>query len=258
LDAEAIVDILVGSVADQPELGPLLDDLPNDSWPEFMYHDPLASFIYGHAVTRYPQFSLVGVDPADPGRALARAYSIPFTGDPTDLPATGWDGVMLAATNDQLRGVRGNLISALEITVRPDARGNGVAAAMLAGMLRNARELGYDELFAPLRPTGKADDVHAPMADYIARTRPDGLPADPWLRTHVRVGAEVIGVAPRSMTITGSLDQWRTWTDLPFDRTGPVVVPGALSPVHCDIATDLAVYVEPNVWIRHRTGSIAS
>jgi hypothetical protein len=95
------------------------------------------------------------------------------------------------------------------------------------------------------------------MADYIARTRPDGLPADPWLRTHVRVGAEVIGVAPRSMTITGSLDQWRSWTDLPFDRTGPVVVPGALSPVYCDVAAELAVYVEPNVWVRHRTDSIA-
>lgn len=250
------MDILVASVADRPELGPLLDDLPGDSWPEFMYHDPLASFIYGHALTRYPEFSLVGVDRADPGRALARAYSIPFTADPADLPANGWDGVMLSATNDQLRGVRGNLISALEITVRPDARGHGVAGAMLAGMLRNARKLGYGELFAPLRPTGRAADVTASMADYIARTRLDGLPADPWLRTHVRVGAEVIGVAPRSMTITGSLAQWRAWTGLPFDRTGPVIVPGALVPVHCDVATDVAVYVEPNVWVRHRTDAI--
>ena len=84
-------------------------------------------------------------------------------------------------------------------------------------------------------------------------TREDGLPADPWLRTHVQAGAQIIGVAPRSMVITGSLEQWRTWTGLPFDASGPVRVPGALVPVHCDVAADLAVYVEPNVWVRHRT-----
>jgi GNAT superfamily N-acetyltransferase len=247
------VDILVTSVADRPELGPLLSDLPDDSWPTFMYHDPLATLIYRHATTRYAEFSLIGVDRTHPGRPVARAYSIPFTGDPADLPATGWDGVMLEATNDQLGGVRGNLVSALEITVRPDARGKGVAAAMLAGMLSNAAKLGYSELFAPLRPTGKPDHPDMSMADYVARTRADGLPTDPWLRTHVRAGADVIGVAPRSMTITGSLDHWRQWTGLPFNRTGPVTVPGALVPVHCDVTADLAVYVEPNVWVRHRT-----
>ena len=41
-------------------------------------------------------------------------------------------------------------------------------------------------------------------------------------------------------------------TGLPFDVTGPVVVPGALVPVHCDVDQDHAVYVEPNVWVHHR------
>jgi hypothetical protein len=47
--------------------------------------------------------------------------------------------------------------------------------------------------------------------------------------------------------------QWRKWTGLPFDRDGAVVVPGALVRVHCDIAAGHAVYVEPNVWVEHRT-----
>lgn len=53
------------------------------------------------------------------------------------------------------------------------------------------------------------------------------------------------------MTVSGSLAQWRQWTGLPFDRDGYLEVPGALAPVHCDTAHDHAVYVEPNVWIRH-------
>ena len=34
--------------------------------------------------------------------------------------------------------------------------------------------------------------------------------------------------------------------------SGPVVVPGALVPVHVSPEQDHAVYVEPNVWVHHR------
>nr|WP_329191543.1 hypothetical protein [Streptomyces sp. NBC_01435] len=73
----------------------------------------------------------------------------------------------------------------------------------------------------------------------------------PWVRVHVRAGGTIEKVTPASMTVSGSLAQWRQWTGLPFDRDGYVDVPGALAPVHCDTVHDHAVYVEPNVWIRH-------
>lgn len=81
--------------------------------------------------------------------------------------------------------------------------------------------------------------------------RDDGLPVDPWLRVHARLGGRIVAVAPTSMAIPGALDQWREWTDLPFDTAGQVEVPGALAPVHVDIANDHAVDVEPNVWVHH-------
>jgi hypothetical protein len=84
------------------------------------------------------------------------------------------------------------------------------------------------------------------------RTRADGLPHDPWLRVHARAGAEVVAVAPTSMTVAGSLAEWRQWTGLAFDSTGDVEVPGALLPVRCEPQHDFAVYVEPNVWMHHR------
>jgi hypothetical protein len=31
--------------------------------------------------------------------------------------------------------------------------------------------------------------------------------------------------------------------------------PGALAPVHCDAEHGVATYVEPNVWVVHRTGA---
>jgi len=62
----------------------------------------------------------------------------------------------------------------------------------------------------------------------------------------------MLWVAQRSMTIPGTLAEWRQWTGLPFDACGPVHIPLALAPVHCDLTHDHAVYVEPNVWVHHR------
>ncbi|WIV53782.1 hypothetical protein [Amycolatopsis nalaikhensis] len=89
------------------------------------------------------------------------------------------------------------------------------------------------------------------MDDYVARVRADGLPADRWLRTHVRAGGRIVGVALCSATVQAPLDDWRRWTGLAFDRDGFVVVPGALVPVFVSLAHGFGVYVEPNVWISH-------
>jgi hypothetical protein len=54
------------------------------------------------------------------------------------------------------------------------------------------------------------------------------------------------------MTVSAPLESWRRWTGRPFDTAGDVIVPLALSPVHCDPVFDIATYVEPNVWMSHR------
>jgi hypothetical protein len=57
------------------------------------------------------------------------------------------------------------------------------------------------------------------------------------------------------MVVPGTVEEWREWTGLPFDRTGPVEVPRALAPVHCDLEHGVATYVEPNVWVVHGIGT---
>ena len=154
----------------------------------------------------------------------------------------------------QIWGETPNAITAAEIAIEPALQGAGLSGVMLAALRDNAGRLGYSELLAPVRPNGKTD-VHEPMSSYAFRTRDDGLPVDPWLRVHVRAGGTIEKVAPRSMCIPGTLEEWREWTGLPFDTTGPVEVPKALAPVMCDAEHGVATYVEPNVWVRHRTGA---
>jgi GNAT superfamily N-acetyltransferase len=251
---EVLMELLIANVADRPDL-PSTHAAGEDVWPGFMYEDPMAGLYYADNRTAFPEFVVVAVDAAEPDRIAARALSVPFTweGDPeVELPVDGWDGVIRRAALDRQLGRRGNLVSALEITIRPDLQGRGLSAIMLDAMRRNATKLGFGSLVAPVRPTAKHRHPHMPIAEYAAWSRADGLPYDPWLRVHVRAGGRIVGVCHRAMVIPGTLAEWRSWTGLPFDTSGLVVVPHALVPVHCDTVHDHAVYVEPAVWVHHR------
>jgi len=226
--------------------------------PEFMRHDSTGALYYGdRALDRYLDFVLVAVDREDPGRVIARGVAVPFVfGDAAlgraELPDAGWDAVIRWAHADWLDGRAPNAVSALEIMVLAPYRGRGLSPLMLRAMRDNAARLGFADLYAPVRPTEKHKQPLMPFAEYAALKRADGLPCDPWVRAHVRLGATIVKVAPCSMTITGTLAEWSRWTGLAFDRSGDVIVPGALSPVHVSREQDHAVYIEPNLWMHHR------
>jgi GNAT superfamily N-acetyltransferase len=250
--------LIVATLAERPDLrGKVFGPEIQSAMPEFVRHDPIAMLYYGDgALDRYLDHARVAVDPAEPDRPVARAFCVPFAfrdGTPgrEALPDGGWDAVIRWAHDDHLARRRPNAVSALEIMVAPRLQGRGVSQAMLKAMRDNARRLGFYELWAPLRPTEKDKEPLTPFAQYAARRRADGQPHDAWVRTHVRAGAEIVKVAPRSVVIPGTLAEWREWTGLPLDQTGPTIVPGALNPIHVSLEQDHAVYVEPNLWVRH-------
>lgn len=227
----------------------------NRLWPEFMLHDPVAAMYFETPhFDRYLDTAFAVIDPAEPAQPVGRAFAVPFVfgGSGRDeLPDSGWDGVIRWAHEDQARGRRPNALSALEITLLPEYRGQGASRMVLDAMRRHAGALGYRQIFAPVRPTAKHLEPFTPMADYVARRTAEGLPADPWLRVHVRAGGEVVKIAPQSMVVAANLAEWRRWSGMPLDESGAVAVSGALSPLWVSIAQDHAVYVEPNIWVRH-------
>ncbi|GAA1949964.1 N-acetyltransferase [Kitasatospora viridis] len=243
--------LTITTLAERPEYTDRLWQMP-DSWVPFMLNDPVAGACLGQVPDVFPEFVLIATEPD--GTLVARGLSVPFAlaARGGELPDRGWDQVLTWALSDRRRGTAPDTVTALEIAIRPDAQGSGLSAVLLTAMRRNAATRGFTTLVAPVRPSAKHHEPRTPMSEYAFRTRDhDGLPHDPWLRVHVRAGATVEKVAPASMTISGSLTEWRGWTSLPFDQSGPVDVPGALAPVHCDLSADTAVYVEPNVWLRH-------
>jgi GNAT superfamily N-acetyltransferase len=217
-----------------------------------MRYNRIADAYFWRATEVFADLCLVGT--AADGTAVADAHAVRFaSGDAgrEQLPAGGWEQTVVWAFTDARREVVTDTACALNISVAARVQGQGLARLMLQALREAVSRAGIATLVAPARPAGKAREPGTPMARYAARLREDGLPHDPWLRTHVRVGGQIVGVAPTSWLIAGSLAQWRTWTGLPFDTDGEVEVPGALVPVHASISADHAVYVEPNVWVRH-------
>ncbi|MGY0017983.1 N-acetyltransferase [Streptomyces sp. cg35] len=252
MNAPPAPDLTITTLAERPELAEAMWGMP-DTWPLFAVQDPVAVLLMPRIRDELPEYVLVATDAE--GDVVARGFSVPFALHAEgrgQLPDRGWDQVLQWSFADRRAGIAPDTVSAIEITIVPAMQGKGLSGMMLAAMRDNARGRGFREVVAPVRPSAKHLEPNVPMSEYAYRVREsDGLPSDPWLRVHARAGAVIDKVAPASMTVSGSLEQWRAWTELPFDTAGPVQVPGALAPVRCEPESDHAVYVEANVWMRH-------
>ena len=75
----------------------------------------------------------------------------------------------------------------------PSGQENRGQSRLLLGAMRAlAAERGWAQLLAPVRPNWKARYPLTPIQRYAGWTRPDGLPFDPWLRVHARLGGRIL------------------------------------------------------------------
>src|SRR5215813_1139257 len=247
------VNLEIFSLRQRRDLVPAVfaDDL-DAVWPEYMQHDAAAKLYFGRgAFDGYLDYAFAGLID---GKVVGRAFAVPFAfgvEGRTELPDGGWDQVIRWGHEDRAIGRAPTTMSALEISFIPQARGGGHSRMMLEAFKACARKMGFAEIFAPVRPNQKHLQPRLAMRDYIELRRPDGLPVDAWLRTHVRIGGSIVKIAPCSMTIVGTIAEWSHWTGTTFKHSGEAEVEGALAPVLVSIEQDHAVYVEPNVWVRH-------
>ena len=240
------------TIAAEPDLWRPLDVLCSSVWPELMLHDPVARAHWDLLRTDWPGYQIALLDST--GRVVAGANAAPVSWDGTDadLPA-GWDDQFERSAADLAAGRPAGAPGALQIVVAEDRRGKGLSAAVLEAMRRSASEHGLGAVIACVRPTEKTRYPLMPLADYVAWCRPDGLPFDPWMRVHSRMGARIVHPSPQSMVIAGSIDEWREWTGLEFPVSGAYVAEGALAPIQIDLEADRGVYYDPNVWMVHKT-----
>ena len=216
-----------------------------------MLNDPIANRYWDDLYERFPAFQFALIEAGtDIAVAIANSVPLAWEGDMADLPEEGWDWALRQAVDDHAASRTPHVQCALQIALLPEYRGKALSTLMVQAMKTIGKEHGFDRLIAPVRASLKSQYPLTPIDRYVDWTTADGLPFDPWLRVHARLG-EIVKVCHRAMTITGTIDQWEGWTSMRFPESGVYVVPGALTPVQIDVEGDMGTYVEPNVWMVH-------
>jgi GNAT superfamily N-acetyltransferase len=221
---------------------------------EFMFEDEVANRLWSRLEDDFAPYQFVLCDEDADGAIAAVGHTLPFcwTAPLEELPDRGWDGIFEQAVADRDAGRVPNTLTAIEASVAQAYQGQGISRAIIATMRTLAQSQGFHSLVAPVRPTHKAHYPLTPMTRYTTWRQADGAPFDPWLRTHWRLGAQIVKVAPASMRIIGSVADWERWTHMKFPESGDYIVPGALTPVTINREQDQGVYIEPNVWMHHQ------
>jgi GNAT superfamily N-acetyltransferase len=237
----------VMTVRERPDLVEPAWELTRDTLPEYNNHGDVLNVYWPRLVPERPDFQFHLLE--DDGEVVARARSVPLRWDGTvdDLPR-GIDGAIARGFDE----AGANTLCAMIVQVRRDRQGGGVSRLALEAMVELARRHGLGALIAPVRPSWKDRYPLTPIERYAAWTREDGLPFDPWLRVHARLGAEILKPERESLRITASVEDWEEWTGLAFPEDGEYVFPGGLAPLF--VSAGRGEYWEPNVWMIHVVG----
>jgi hypothetical protein len=245
------------TVADEPDLAQRIQELVEVVWPRYVVEATIEGYSryspnWMGIFTRWPhfQFGLIDADGAVIGSGSMLTFH--WSGKDDDLSDDGWDWLRHVAQQQFEAGQQPNTAAALGASILPTHQSKGLSSTILRVMRHLAQEAGLQRLVVPVRPNFKARYPIIPIEDYIQWTNGEGLPFDPWMRVHSRLGARLIKPCSRAMTMGGTVAQWETWTGVAIPGSGDFVLPDLLAPLHVDHAADRCIYVEPNVWMEHK------
>jgi hypothetical protein len=242
----------VTSLAERGDLVADVQALLADRWPAYTLVGTAGHGIdLDTVLLGFPDHQLLLLD--GDGALCGVALSMPITwdGQTATLPS-GWDdGIRVGAALLQDRG-GGDTLFVLSITVSSTLIRRGLAGQLINALKDLAGRDGAHSLISPIRPVEKARYPLIAMDEYLSWTTPEGEPFDSWVRQHLRLGAEVVAVAPESMVVTGTVAEWERWLGVRLPGNGDYLIDRGLVPLRVDRVADLGRYAEPNVWIRYR------
>lgn len=222
------------------------------SWPNFILNDK-------EVVQYLPELYSVFLDyqfaafSGDDILGVGNTVPIQYNDDFSALPEQGLNWGMSKAMDDYKKGLKPNLLIAVQILINTEIQGKGLSYKFLNSMKDVGRNHGIENIALPVRPTLKHLYPLIAMDEYIRWKNKKGDPYDPWIRVHLNAGGKIISVCHESMSIRGEISEWEEWTGLSFQTSGLYTIDKALVPVQIDLENNTGKYVEPNLWIIHNT-----
>lgn len=221
-----------------------------EGFPEFIIADREVKKFIARIRECFTHLDLMLLDENETPVATGWGVPITWSGTAEDLPDTFAQILSRALDVHDAKGEANTFVIGGAV-VHPGLKGSGAASELLDALRRLAHQHGLSAVLAPVRPTRKHLYPLASIGEYVSWVRDDGLPLDPWLRLHVRLGGRILALAPNAQTMTGTVEQWEEWANLKLPASGDYVISQGMSPLHIDIDRDLGTYVEGNVWVQH-------
>lgn len=220
------------------------------SFPKVIFQSEVVKHCWPSIEKYFPEFQLFLVD--DNERLIGFINTMPIFWDRPidDLPDDGWDWLVKKGIVGFENGIKPNCLGGLQIIVAKDQLGKGYSKILIAEGKKLMERFGFENFIIPIRPTFKSKYPEMKMDDYI-NFKPEGKTYDPWIRTHLSSGAEIIKVCYNAMNITGDISYWEDLMSQKIIKTGNYIVDGALNPVRMNLENDIGEYREANIWINY-------
>jgi GNAT superfamily N-acetyltransferase len=241
----------VRSRADAPQLRKAASVIEQAAWNELGYLNYTKAHYehYADLLDAYPEYQLCLVS-EESGYPVAVANSVPFKCPSHDhLPPEGWDWIVETAAGTDKNDA--NMLGALAISVPVIHRAKGYGRVLIRAIIDLAQRQGLCGVVAPVRPSAKTQFPWVPIEEYLTWTDEHGRLYDPWLRSHLSAGGNLMGPCKRSMVVREPVAFWENWSKQRFDTSGDYALEGALAPVKIDLERQVGTYEEPNVWVSY-------
>ena len=230
-----------------PKMWAALKDLNDSTWPRFLLNADVRNWS-----SIYTEFQSFQVLVLDGDNLVAAGLTVPFEWNAGLPPPSTIDAVVYPA-RWPLKST--GVICALGVLVRPEYRRQGLSRTILLEMRNLSEKYGLRGVLAPVRPNRKHEYPEESIEAYADRRDEKGRLWDPWLRVHEKLGGERLGFAMSAVSVTGSISEWESWTEMQFPEAGSYSIPQGLVPIKIDHERDQGTYYEPNIWYYHRIES---
>ncbi len=176
-------------------------------------------------------------------------YSTFFWDKPiSDLPNEGWDWLIKKGIQDFKNNTQQNCLGGLQIIITRHNQGKGLSQLFIDEGKRIMREKDLKYFVLPIRPTFKHQYPYMPMLEHI-KFRKDNKIYDPWIRSHLKSNAKILGICSNSMNVKRDIKFWEQLMNKKITKSGSYEVLGALNPIRIDIDSKVGEYREENIWI---------
>lgn len=220
------------------------------AFPRVINESPVIKKYWERLEAYFPEFQLFLIAPD--GDLIGFMNTIPFQFEhPLDeLPEDGWDWMFAKGIADFENKRTPNFLGGLQVIITAKYQKLGYSKRILSYAKTVVQSKQLQKIIIPIRPTKKHLFPTMPMNTYL-KLKEQNETYDPWVRTHLKGGAEIIKVCEHSMSIRGNVSFWESMLGEKVAKSGAYFLKGALKPIDIDLQKDLGEYKEPNIWIKY-------